>query len=106
MGGDRDLERALELNEVSCPPVRSDSAETCVAAANFVLINQQDSSERAVSVRKFTERACAIGHDTGCAWHADNLEFGIGGDIDLAGAERARRTACQFGHEASCDANS
>lgn len=106
VGGDRDLERALELNEVSCPPARSDSAETCVAAANFVLINQQDSSERAVSVRMFTERACAIGHDTGCAWHADNLEFGIGGDVDMAGAERARQTACQFGHEASCDANS
>lgn len=106
VGGDANLERALELNEVACPRSASDHAEVCVAAANFVLVNLESGPERAAWVRTFTERACAIGHDTGCAWHADNLEFGIGGEVDMDGAARARQTACQFGHRASCDARS
>ncbi len=106
VGGEADLSRALELNEVSCPAAQVSLPETCVAAANFVLLNLEAGPERAERVRTFTERACGIGHDVGCAWHADNLEYGIGGDVDLAGAQQARVTACQLGHRASCDANS
>lgn len=106
VGGDADLERALELNDVSCPSVAARDAETCVAAANFVLLNLDASPDRAARVRIFTERACSIGHATGCAWHADNLEYGIGGDVDMPSASRARRKACRFGHEASCEASS
>jgi len=106
VGGDADLERALELNDVSCPSVATKDADTCVAAANFVLLNMEAGPDRAARVRTFTERACAIGHANGCAWHADNLEYGIGGDVDAANANRARRKACRFGHEASCEASS
>lgn len=106
VGGEVDLTRALELNDVSCPIGQTPPAETCVAAANFVLLNLEAGPERASRVRTFTERACRIGHDVGCAWHADNLEFGIGGEIDLAGAKQARVTACQLGHRPSCDASS
>ncbi len=106
VGGGVDLDRALEVNEVSCPASASDNADICVAAANFVLINLEAGANRAARVRTFTKRACAIGHATGCAWHADNLEYGIGGDVDMAGAARARRVACQYGHAASCKASS
>lgn len=106
IGGAADLGRALEVNDASCPASASGDAGICVAAANFVLINLQSGADRAARVRTFTARACAIGHATGCAWHADNLEYGIGGDVDLAGAARARRTACRFGHIASCKASS
>lgn len=106
VGGDVDLNRALELNEISCSNDQARSAETCVAAADFVLLNLEEGAERDQMVRTFVERACRIGHDVGCALHADNLEFGIGGAVDLAGAERARIRACRLGHEASCDASS
>lgn len=106
VGGDVDLDRAIELNDVSCSPSQTRSAETCVAAADFVLLNLPEGAERDEKVRTYTARACRIGHDTGCAWHADNLEFGIGGAVDTAGAEQARQRACALGHEASCDATS
>ncbi|MCR9077744.1 MAG: hypothetical protein NXH78_01475 [Hyphomonadaceae bacterium] len=106
VGGEIDLVRALELNDVSCPIGQNAPPATCVAAANFILLNLEAGSERDTRVRTYIERACRAGHDVGCAWHADNLEFGIGGDIDPAGAKQARGTACRLGHRASCDANS
>ncbi len=106
VGGDVDLDRAFELNEISCSTAQIRSAETCVAAADFVLLNMEEGVERDQQVRTFVERACRIGHDTGCALHADNLEFGIGGAVDLTGAEQARDRACRLGHEASCEASS
>ena len=104
VGGDVDADLALEMNEISCPAAESRYADICVDAANFALLNLESGPERAARVRSYTERACRIGHDVGCAWYADNLEFGIGGDIDLDGARQARLTACKMGHEASCDA--
>nr|WP_070958456.1 hypothetical protein [Hyphomonas sp. Mor2] len=106
VGGETDITRALELNDLSCPTAQNSLADTCVAAAKFVLLNVDAGPDRAARVRAFTERACRIGHDEGCAWHAENLEYGIGGVVDLSGAKRARATACQFGHRASCAANS
>lgn len=106
VGGDIDLVRALELNDVSCSNAQVKSAETCVAAADFVLLNLEEGAERDQKVRTYAARACQIGHDVGCAWHADNLEFGIGGAVDQAGSEAARDRACQLGHAASCEAAS
>ena len=106
VGGGVDLNRAIELNDVSCSIDQTRSAETCVAAADFVLLNLEEGDERDAKVRTFTARACRIGHDIGCASHADNLEFGIGGAVDLEGAEQARQRACRLGHQASCDAAS
>lgn len=106
VGGDVDLDRAFELNEISCSTAQIRSAETCVAAADFVLLNMEEGVDRDQQVRTFVERACRIGHDVGCALHADNLEYGIGGAVDLAGAEQARDRACRLGHEASCEPNS
>ena len=97
-----DLDRALELIESSCPIVRAQNAEACVAAADFILLNMEITSDPAVLVRAYTKRACDIGHDIGCAWYAEDLEFGIGGDVDLIGAKQARLTACDLGHEKSC----
>ncbi len=106
VGGEPNLPLALEMNDVSCPNSRARYAQTCVDAANFVLLNLEEGPERSNRVRTYVQRACEIGHDTGCAWHADNLEFGIGGEVDADGAREARNTACRLGHQASCDARS
>ncbi len=102
VGGAIDIDRALELIESSCPIVRAQNAEACVAAADFILLNMEITSDPAALVRAYTKRACDIGHDIGCAWYAEDLEFGIGGDVDLIGAKQARLTACDLGHEKSC----
>lgn len=102
IGGAIDIDRALELIESTCPIIRAKDAEVCVSAADFILINTDIASEPAALVRAYTKRACDIGHDVGCAWYAEDLEFGIGGDVDLIGAKQARLTACDLGHEKSC----
>jgi len=102
VGGETSVEQALALNAASCPAAQSSDPEVCVSAADFVLINLEPGEDRAALVRAFTKRACDVGHDVGCAWYSENLEFGIGGEIDLAGAKQARLTACDFGHKKSC----
>ena len=106
VGGKVNVERALQVNEDSCPADGAAQPDMCVAAADFVLIHMDSGPERSALVRVFTERACAIGHDVGCAWYAEDLELGLGGEIDLAAAEQARLTACEYGHTESCNTSS
>lgn len=102
VGGEADIQKALEVNEASCPADTAQRPDICVAAADFIMIHMKSGPERSALVRTFTARACALGHDIGCAWYAEDLELGLGGDVDLAAAKEARRVACEYGHEASC----
>ena len=102
VGGDVSVDRALLVNEASCPASDAARPDICVAAADFVLIHMPAGPDRRVLVRQFTERACAIGHDRGCAMYAEDLELGLGGDVDLAAAKKARGIACEYGHLESC----
>lgn len=106
VGGDVDTDRALQINAASCPETNAKQPETCVRAADFVLINLEPGPEKDALIRAFTRRACDIGHGAGCAWFADNLEYGIGGGVDLSAARQARLKACDFGHADSCRARS
>ena len=106
VGGDADIERALEINAASCPEGEAQRPDDCIAAADFVMIHMKSGPERAQLVRAFTRRACDIGDDIGCAWYAEDLELGLRGDVDLAEAKRVRLIACEHGHDASCDSRS
>lgn len=106
VGGAPDKLRALRFVEASCPASSAQRADLCVSAADFIIINESASDERGARVRTFIERACEIGHDVGCAWYAEDLEFGIGGAIDLSAARQARLTACEYGDQKSCNSRS
>ncbi len=106
VGGEISIDKALQVNEASCPAGTEARPDMCVAAADFVLIHMKSGPERSALVRVFTERACAIGHDIGCAWYAEDLELGLGGEVDLAAAKKARLTACEHGHAESCNSRS
>lgn len=106
MGGEANTAMAIKLAEASCPPSVEGRADLCVSAADFVLLNEADSAARAARVRTLIERACKIGHDVGCAWYAEDLELGIGGDVDITGAREARLIACEFGDTESCNSRS
>lgn len=102
IGGDVEIDLALSANASACPENDARSAELCVSAADFILINMRSGEERATSVRDFFMRACDLGHDVGCASYAENLELGIGGQADPEGARQARLVACVFGDTDSC----
>lgn len=102
VGGEADIQKALEVNEASCPAETAQRPDICVAAADFIMIHMKSGPQRSALVRTFTARACELGHDIGCAWYAEDLELGLGGDVDLAAAKQARRVACEYGHEESC----
>lgn len=102
VGGEADIQKALEVNEASCPAETAQRPDICVAAADFIMIHMKSGPRRSALVRTFTARACDLGHDIGCAWYAEDLELGLGGDVDLAAAKKARRVACEYGHEESC----
>ncbi|MEO0608616.1 MAG: hypothetical protein AAFY82_10325 [Pseudomonadota bacterium] len=106
VGGAVSVEKALTLNEASCPAENAIRPDICVAAADFVMIHMQAGPQRSAKVRAFTQRACALGHDIGCAWYAEDLELGIGGEVNLLAAKDARLVACEYGHKASCDTRS
>ena len=106
IGGETNKANALQLVEASCPAAKAERADLCVSAADFVLINETASLERSAQVRTFIKRACEIGHDVGCAWYAEDLELGIGGDVDLGAARQARLTACEYGDQKSCNVRS
>lgn len=106
MGGEANTAMAIKLAEASCPPSVKGRADLCVSAADFVLLNEADSAARGARVRTLIERACKIGHDVGCAWYAEDLELGIGGDVDITGAREARLIACEFGDTESCNSRS
>lgn len=106
VGGEPDKARALQMVEASCPVSTAQRADLCVSAADYILINEPASTERSARVRAFIQRACTIGHDVGCAWYAEDLEFGIGGAVDLAGARQARVVACEYGDQESCNSRS
>lgn len=106
MGGEANTAMAIKLAEASCPPSVKGRADLCVSAADFVLLNEADSPARGARVRTLIERACKIGHDVGCAWYAEDLELGIGGDVDITGAREARLIACEFGDTESCNSRS
>lgn len=102
VGGEVDIQKALQVNEASCPPATARRPDICVAAADFIMIHMKSGPQRSALVRTFTARACNLGHDIGCAWYAEDLELGLGGEVDLVAAKKARLTACEYGHEASC----
>ncbi|GAB5454440.1 MAG: hypothetical protein Hens2KO_06690 [Henriciella sp.] len=102
VGGDPDNTLALRAIALACPEVEARSPDLCVSAADFVLINMKSSAERATRVRSFIKRACDIGHGVGCAWYAEDLELGIGGQVDTNAAREARLTACEYGDKDSC----
>ena len=106
IGGEQDRARALQMVEASCPASTEQPADLCVSAADYVLINEPASPERSARVRKFIQRACAIGHGVGCAWYAEDLELGIGGEVDLTRARQARVIACEYGDQESCNSRS
>jgi len=106
VGGPADPMMALQMIEASCPENSTKRADLCVSAADYVLIHEAPGIERGQRVRTFIKRACEIGHDVGCAWYAEDLELGIGGDVDLAAARQARLTACEFGDQESCNSRS
>ena len=102
VGGDADNKAALQAVALACPEVEARSPDLCVSAADFVLINMKDSEDRATQVRDFIKRACDIGHRVGCAWYAEDLELGIGGEVDSNAAREARLIACEYGDTDSC----
>lgn len=102
VGGAPDNTLALRAIALACPEVEARSPDLCVSAADFVLINMKSSEERATRVRSFIKRACDIGHGVGCAWYAEDLELGIGGQPDANAAREARLTACEYGDKNSC----
>lgn len=106
IGGEADPATALRMVEASCPATGAERADLCVSAADFILIHEQSGPARSTRVRTFIKRACEIGHDVGCAWYAEDLELGIGGDVDLAAARQARLTACEYGDQKSCNSRS
>lgn len=106
VGGEVDIDKALAVNEASCPAGDAERPDICVAAADFVMIHMKASEDRSAKVRAFTQRACELGHDIGCAWFAEDLELGLGGEVDLLAAKDARLVACEYGHQASCDSRS
>lgn len=106
VGGAPDKDKATEMVEASCPPGAQERADLCVSAADFILINKPAGAERASMVRTYIKRACDIGHAVGCAWYAEDLELGIGGDVDLIAAREARGIACEYGDQKSCNSRS
>ena len=106
IGGEPSTVMAIKMIEASCPPTVKGRADLCVSAADFVLLNETESAQRGARVRTLIERACKIGHDVGCAWYAEDLELGIGGDVDITGAREARLIACEFGDTESCNSRS
>ncbi len=106
IGGEPDTAMAIKMVEASCPPSVEGRADLCVSAADFVLLNEAESAQRGARVRTLIARACNIGHDVGCAWYAEDLELGIGGDVDITGAREARLIACEFGDTESCNSRS
>ena len=106
IGGDPDPVMALRMVEASCPEGSTERADLCVSAADYILINERSGADRSARVRTFIRRACSIGHDVGCAWYAEDLELGIGGDVDLRAAREARLTACEYGDQESCNSRS
>lgn len=106
IGGPVDPAMALQMIEASCPETRAERADLCVSAADYILIHETAGFERGERVRTFIKRACDIGHDVGCAWYAEDLELGIGGNVDLPAARRARLTACEYGDQESCNSRS
>lgn len=106
IGGEPDPAMAMTMIEASCPEQSTRRADLCVSAADYVLINAPASVSRSARVRAFIKRACDIGHDVGCAWYAEDLELGIGGDVDLRAARQARLTACEYGDQDSCNSRS
>lgn len=106
IGGEANTAMAIRMVEASCPPSVKGRADLCVSAADFVLLNEAESPARGARVRTLIARACNIGHDVGCAWYAEDLELGIGGDVDITGAREARLIACEFGDTESCNSRS
>ncbi|MEO1322446.1 MAG: tetratricopeptide repeat protein [Pseudomonadota bacterium] len=106
VGGEQDVGMAMRMIEASCPAQSTQRADLCVSAADYVLINAPADLDRSARVRTFIKRACEIGHDVGCAWYAEDLELGIGGNVDLRAARQARLTACEYGDQDSCNSRS
>ena len=106
IGGDVESDLALEVIASACPEQGASDPDLCVSAADFVLINMRSGDERDIRVRTLLMRACDLGHDVGCASYAQNLELGIGGEVDPKGARQARLVACVFGDTESCQPRS
>ncbi|MFN3212620.1 MAG: tetratricopeptide repeat protein [Henriciella sp.] len=106
VGGEADNQLALEAVAMACPDAGAQNPDLCVSAADFLLINMEAGEDRATQIRTYIKRACEIGHDIGCAWYAEDLELGIGGQADPQGAREARLTACEYGDQKSCNPRS